>query len=102
MIINGVVSGFSYVVKRFPQFSHCLRRRIEELSSVGLESMTRVSAALQNGHFIPFSFSFGQSPDFFRTANLAAQRLTLYHSFTGFVIPIFPSYGCPSTFPTGI
>ena len=49
--IRGIVSSFSYVVKRFPQVSHCLRRLIELLSSAGRESITFVSAALQNGHF---------------------------------------------------
>ena len=50
-MISGIVSTFSYVVKRFPHVSHCRRRRIELLSSTGRESITLVSAALQNGHF---------------------------------------------------
>ena len=45
-------STFSYVVKRLPHFSHSLRRRMAWPSSVGLESMTFVSGASQNGHFI--------------------------------------------------
>jgi len=52
MIIKGMVSSFSYVVNRFPHCSHWRRLRMELLSSAGLESMTFVSDALQNGHFI--------------------------------------------------
>jgi hypothetical protein len=39
----------SKVVKRPPQLSHCRRRRIEVLSSVGRESFTWLSSCAQNG-----------------------------------------------------
>jgi hypothetical protein len=37
------------VVKRAPQLSHCRRRRIAVLSSVGRESFTWLSSWAQNG-----------------------------------------------------
>ena len=43
-------STISYVVKRFLQTRHSLRRRF--LSSEGRESMTRESSLPQKGHFI--------------------------------------------------
>jgi hypothetical protein len=48
--MRGVVSIFSYVVKRFPHDSHW-RLRLIALSSVGRESITFVFSLPQYGHF---------------------------------------------------
>ena len=45
---------FRSVVKRLSHSSHTRRRRIELLSSAGLESITLVFSWPQNGHFISF------------------------------------------------
>ena len=53
MTTSGIVSTFSYVVKRLEHSSHWRLRRMELQSSAGLESITLVFSFPQNGHFIP-------------------------------------------------
>ena len=49
-------SIFSYVVNLRPQLTHSRRRRMARPSSVGRESITRLSVELQYMHFIePFT-----------------------------------------------
>ena len=57
-IVRGYITGSGWesykknVVNRLPHSSHTRRRRMELLSSAGLESITLVFSWLQNGHFI--------------------------------------------------
>ena len=52
MTVSGMISTFSYVVNLLPQESHNLLRRMELVSSTGLESTTLVLSWLQYGHLI--------------------------------------------------
>lgn len=54
MTVSGIISTLSYVVNLFPHSSQSLRRRMDELSSAGLESITRVLSNPQKGHFISY------------------------------------------------
>lgn len=49
MTVSGIISTLSYVVNLFPHSSQSLRRRMDELSSAGLESITRVLSNPQKG-----------------------------------------------------
>ena len=62
MIINGMVSTFSYVVNLFPHSSQTLLRLMELFSSAGLESMTLIFSWPQKGHLMLYlSFLFYSS-----------------------------------------
>ena len=49
---NPIISIRSYVVSRFPQCKHSLRRLMAFNSTISRLSKTRVLAIKQNGHFI--------------------------------------------------
>ena len=60
-----------FPITRFSSREEVDRRlRMEALSSAGLESMTLVSAALQNGHFMVWT-----PPHFCSSANLSSKHL---------------------------
>ena len=59
--IRGIISTFSYEVKRFPHESHIRLLRIAVLSSTGLESTTLVLSFPQYGHLIYLFLFFKNS-----------------------------------------